>query len=132
MAHHSQRVHVRSKSYVVEGRRVGKGQFAEVFRARDANPSAGDDGLVALKVERDDATLMHEYKVLKVRWLARWGTICPVHQRQRRLADHLEHGRGVSTSFKPYCQGLAKPLFKPPTAVSKCPPHRVKACRCLS
>jgi hypothetical protein len=66
MAYHSQRVMVLSKCYVVEGRRVGKGQFAEVFRARQTNPTDGSDGLVALKVERDDATLMHEYKVLKV------------------------------------------------------------------
>ena len=66
MAYHGQRVTVLSKCYAVEGRRVGKGQFAEVFRARLANPTGGGDGLVALKVERDDATLMHEYKVLKV------------------------------------------------------------------
>eukprot|EP00241_Pyramimonas_parkeae_P015561 CAMPEP_0114303954 /NCGR_PEP_ID=MMETSP0059-20121206/15512_1 /TAXON_ID=36894 /ORGANISM="Pyramimonas parkeae, Strain CCMP726" /LENGTH=472 /DNA_ID=CAMNT_0001426987 /DNA_START=175 /DNA_END=1593 /DNA_ORIENTATION=- len=105
LAQPNQRIELKGKWYIVDGRRVGKGQFAEVYRAREAVVHVGgspkssgataggvggttsalgavdhssleghaqggaacdsDGGLVALKVEREDATLMHEYRVLK-------------------------------------------------------------------
>eukprot|EP00959_Pyramimonas_sp_CCMP1952_P433871 9085533-Pyramimonas_sp.AAC.2 len=68
----AQKVEIKGRFYLVEGRRVGKGQFAEVYRAREVTsngtPKEGSpDNVVAIKVEREDATLLREYKVLKVR-----------------------------------------------------------------
>eukprot|EP00238_Polyblepharides_amylifera_P005981 CAMPEP_0196597054 /NCGR_PEP_ID=MMETSP1081-20130531/89300_1 /TAXON_ID=36882 /ORGANISM="Pyramimonas amylifera, Strain CCMP720" /LENGTH=479 /DNA_ID=CAMNT_0041922309 /DNA_START=300 /DNA_END=1739 /DNA_ORIENTATION=- len=62
-----QKVYLKNKWYIVEGKRVGKGQFAEVYRAKEyvSSTSSSEETEVALKIEREDTNLHYEYKVLK-------------------------------------------------------------------